>query len=557
MAAKPRPQVANDKTPFWTYPRTSLDDGICYHIRDQRKSKHADIQVLEEHPLAKSDPVFENMVFVSREPADKEGILVRDWYVPKTLVDDLLSVSKTGAGARSTLLYPVGTEAPEGDSRIDLLGHCRGEMTYTKAFVDYPVVSTEPAGTSNPSNLISLTQASGVSTFTGDEVYVDLTAISADTVIKKYVDGVATEEFTTGVHKIVRHINDVNGDAKIIHIEAPANTSTTGNSLGTGNWTGRAYTAKYILEGASDSEDAPGILKGKFLVRNFNYRLGDVSVSSQREETLGVKIVTERRSVPSTWSYDWLTSYPSASDATCSTSETYSPVSELVTQQTKQFVSGVPDSKVQGLIWNGYETVSIPKVVSKGDLLWAYAYASKGGYYAYDDDVGLEIFTSGGGGVKCPAQYQRFIIPVTDGTEVTRLISGGVVGSVRGPRGFGGHLYNPSSCTYTVAFQSWAAYAGKNVWAKARVRTWSITGSIVIRNVRFGIRTEAGDEGGEGQQNVRRLERPAGDSGITLPGRKIDGINFGGGYTPFNIRVQRGRFCHWIVDFVWVKYPKM
>ena len=63
--------VANDKTPFWTYPRTSLDDGICYNIRDQRKAKHADIEILEEHPLAKSDPTFENMVFVHREPADQ------------------------------------------------------------------------------------------------------------------------------------------------------------------------------------------------------------------------------------------------------------------------------------------------------------------------------------------------------------------------------------------------------------------------------------------------------------------------------------------------------
>lgn len=539
--------VANDKTPFWTYPRTSLDDGICYHIRDQRKSKHADIEVLEEHPLAKSDPMFENMVFVHREPADREGILVRDWYVPKTLVDDLLSVSKTGAGARSTLLYPVGTEAPEGDSRIPLLGHCRGEMTFSVAVVNYPVIGTEPAGTTDPANLISLSRTDGVGTFTGDEVYIDLTDLHADTVIKKYVDGVATEEFTTGVHKIARHVSTTS-----IHVEVPAQASAGGNSVGGNGWKGRSYLAKYILEGTTDSEDAPGILKGKFLVRNFNYRLGDVSVASQREETIGVKIITERRAVPATWAYDWTTGYPSASTADCTTSETYAPVSELVTQQTKQLTSGAPDN--QAMVWYGYETVSIPKVVTAGNLLWAYAWASKGGYYAYDDDVGMQLFTSGGGGVKCPAKYQRFIL--ADEANIVTLIGGTDVEGLTAPSGFGGHLYNPSACTYTIAFQSWAAFAGTNVWAKARVRTWSVTSSLVLGDVNLSLKIDSGSATpGPQEQTSNRPEGPQ-DSGITLPVRSVDNTHFNSGnYVPFNIRVERSRFCYWIVEFVWVKYP--
>ena len=543
MAAKPRSQVANDKTPFWTYPRTSLDDGICYHIRDQRKAKHADIEILEEHPLAKSDPTFENMVFVHREPADREGVLVRDWYVPKTLVDDLVSVSKTGAGARSSLLYPVGTEPPEGDSRIELLGDCFGEMTFDVAAVDYPAVATEPAGTTNPANLISLSRTAGVTQFTGDEVYIDITDLHANTVIKKYVDGVATEEFTTGVHKIARHLTSTS-----IHVEVPAQATTGGNSLGGNGWKGRAYTAKYILEGTTDSEDAPGILRGKFLVRNFSYRLGHPGVSTQRDDTLGVKVVTERRVVPASWSYDWLTGYPSASDATCTTSETYAPISELTTQQTKQFISGSADDKVDGVISYGYETVSIPKIVKGGDLLWAWAGANKEGYYAYDDDIGLDITTGGGGGIKCPSKTKRKVLQVTagDNTSLRSLIAL--------ETGFGGHLYNPSTTTYTFAFFSWAAYAGKNVWSKSRVRTWSLTGSLILNDVAIQV------------QDVG-MGAPEFDSGNDtgnqiFTGSATDKNNFAGGthttggvWTPYNVRVQRAKWCFWIVDFIWVKYP--
>jgi len=535
--------VANDKTPFWTYPRTSLDDGICYHIRDQRKSKHADIEILEEHPLAKSDPAFENMVFVHREPADREGILVRDWYVPKSLVDDLLSVSKTGAGARSTLLYPVGTEPPEGDPRIDLLGHCRGEMTFNVLAVDYPTLSYEPAGTTQPAHLISLTRSAGVSQFTEDEVYIDLTELHADTVIKKYVDGVVTDEFTTGVHKIVRHVS-----SGVIHVEVPAQATSGGNSLGGNGWKGRAYTAKYILEGTTDSEDAPGILKGKFLVRNFNYRLGDASVSTQRDETLGVKIVTERRAVPSTWSYDWLTGYPSSSNATCTASESYSPVSELVTQQTKQFTSGSPDSSVQETVWYGYETVSVPKIITGGDFLWAWAFAGKNGYAAYDDDVGLEITSGGGGGVKMPSKYQRFIL--ADEANIEDLIDGTNVEGLTAPPGFGGHLYNPGSTTYTVAFLSWSAFAGKNVWAKARVRTWSLTGSLILGTSNIIVNQTSG---GAGDDLVSDKEEPA---SLVLSPKMAESSKWNNNtWTPYNVRVQRARWCYWILDFVWVKYP--
>ena len=541
--------VANDKTPFWTYPRTSLDDGICYHIRDQRKAKHADIEILEEHPLAKSDPTFENMVFVHREPADQEGILVRDWYVPKTLVDELLSVSTTGAGARSRLIYPVGTEPPEGDSRIDLLGHPRGEMTFDVAAVDYPTISYEPAGTTQPAHLISLTRTAGVSQFTQDEVYIDLTELHANTVIKKYVDGVVTDEFTTGVHKIVRHVS-----SDVIHVEVPAQATTGGNSLGGNGWKGRAYTAKYILEGTSDSEDAPGILRGKFLVRNFNYKLGDPSITKQRDETLGIKVVTERRAVPLTWSYQWATGYPTKSDSTCTTSETYAPVGELVAQQTKQLIEGPPDNKVQQLEWRGYETVSIPKIVKAGNLLWAWAWANKNGYAAYDDDIGLEITTGGGGGVKCPSKYKRYIVAINNGTELSTLIGGGDVATdgqtLTGPSGFGGHLYNPSSTTYTIAFMSWMAYAGKNVWAKSRVRTWSITNSLVLNNTSIQVQNYNQAIG------VPSINQPV--EGLTLSPRPEDQNAFGSAvdnYTPYNVRVQRGRWCYWIVDFVWVKYP--
>jgi len=542
MAAKPKSQVANDKTPFWTYPRTSLDDGICYYIRDQRKTKHADIEILEDHPLAKSDPAFENMVFVSREPADREGILVKDWYVPKTLVDDLLSVSKTGSGARSSLLYPIGTEAPEGDSRIGLLGHCRGEMVFTVAYVNYPSLSLEPAGTSNPSNLLSLTRSSGVAEFTEDEIYIDLTSLqethATPTSIKKYVDGVVTEEFKAGVHKIVRHLKDESGDPTIIHLEVPANDGEIGGGSSAGPWTGRSYTAKYILEGTTDSEDAPGILRGKFLVRNFNYRIGDPGITSQRDDTIGVKVVTERRVVPETWSYNWDVGYTTASTADCTSSLGFAPASELVTQQTKQYISGTPDTLAADIVSYGIETVSIPKIVKAGDLLWAWALAEKNGYLAYDDDIGLEITTGGGGGVKCPSKTTRKIIAVEEGDQA------GITTAINA-MGFGGHLYNPSATTYTIAFQSYVYYAGKNVWAKARVRTWSITNALVLDNVQINIKSDQGEP----------VLAGASPQALTLSARTEDTSVWVDDWKPYNIRIQRAKWCYWVIDFIEVKYP--
>ena len=558
MAAKSKSQIANDKTPFWTYPRTSLDDGICYHIRDQRKTKHADIEILEEHPLAKSDPMFENMVFVSREPADREGALVRDWYVPKTLVDDLLSVSKTGAGARSSLLYPVGTEPPEGDSRIPLLDHCRGEMTFDVAYLNYPNLSTEPTGTTNPSNLISLTRATGVSQFTTDEVYIDLTQLAPnnDTVIKKYVDGVVTKEFTTGVHQIVRHVNDGTGTPTIIHIEVPANTNTAGNTLGTGSplrWTGTTYTAKYILEGTTDSEDAPGILRGKFLVRNFNYRLGRVGVTSQRDETIGVKVVTERRVVPHTWSYNWDSGYTTASTSTCKSSLGFAPVSELVTQQTKQDIVGVPDAQVDRLTWNGVESVSMPRIIHGGEFLWAFACATKGSYYAYDDDLGLDLTTIGGGSVKCPSKVTRRIVSVADGDNQSVIEN--VINEEFGVGGLS-HLYTPSASTYTLSFHSWAAYSGSNTWAKARVRTWQISNGLVVRQAPFTFRISSN------RPEPNKLADGIDGADFFSP-RAINLNPYGSennlwdntSWVPWNIRVQKGKWCYWIIDFIWVKFP--
>ena len=163
------------------------------------------------------------------------------------------------------------------------------------------------------------------------------------------------------------------------------------------------------------------------------------------------------------------------------------------------------------------------------------------------------LSTGGGGGVKCPSKYKRYIVAINNGTELSTLIGGTNIVSdgqtLTAPSGFGGHLYNPSSTTYTIAFMSWMAYAGKNVWAKSRVRTWSLTGSLVLNNASIQVQT-----------NSHVIGTPSIDpldiDGTTLSPRSEDQTAFDDDYwTPYNVRVQRGRWCYWIVDFVWVKYP--
>ena len=521
MAAKSKSQVANDKTPFWTYPRTSLDDGICYHIRDQRKTKHADIEILEDHPLAKSDPVFENMVFVSREPADREGILVKDWYVPKTLVDDLLSVSKTGAGARASLLHPVGTEAPEGDSRITLLGEERRGKTFSSvAWV------TNPGGGGRGRAMLELT-VSGGSEFTGDEVYLDMTSWG-NIVLNKYEDGVITESLATGVFKIVRHVS-----ATKVQVNVP--TYDASAAL-TGTITGTTYDAKYILEGTTDSEDAPGILRGKFHVRNFNYRLGDPGVASQLEDTLGIIIQTETKVVPATWSTTWATDFPTASTADCDSSISFAPISELVTQRTKQSVIGSPDQ--DNITWDHYESISVPRTLWGVSLLWAWADASNGDYYAYDDDIGLDTISHSGGQRRVQARTTRRVVKRAD-----------IVSTLTGA-GWNVPLFQIGTTSYTLAFMSWAGFAGSNTWAKARVRTWNINGVMIPAQISVAVENQRGAESPSSSVTEnQQIGRPVLNETADIA--SWDGNT----YVKWYVRVQKSRFCYWIIDLVEIKLP--
>ena len=130
------------------------------------------------------------------------------------------------------------------------------------------------------------------------------------------------------------------------------------------------------------------------------------------------------------------------------------------------------------------------------------------------------------------------------------MIDGDDVEGLTAPDGFGGHLYNPGSTTYTVAFLSWSAFAGKNVWAKARVRTWSLTGSLVLGTSNIIVNQTSG---GTGDDLVSDKAEPA---SLVLSPKMAESAKWNNSsWTPYNVRVQRARWCYWILDFVWVKYP--
>ena len=115
--------------------------------------------------------------------------------------------------------------------------------------------------------------------------------------------------------------------------------------------------------------------------------------------------------------------------------------------------------------------------------------------------------------------------------------------------GFVGELYSPGTATHTISFSTSSSFAGENVWAKARVRTWSVSG-MVINTSRIAIYnpgTLHPDNQATPDQTPRHL---------TLSPRAADTSKWDGAtYTPFNIRIQKGRWCYWIIDFISVKYP--
>ena len=140
----------------------------------------------------------------------------------------------------------------------------------------------------------------------------------------------------------------------------------------------------------------------------------------------------------------------------------------------------------------------------------------------------------------------RKFVAVNDGSEVASAISG--------VSGFGSHLYTPNANTYTLAFMSWSAFAGANHWAKARVRTWSLTDTMVLGNYAEIPIERQGSEShpaGVSFTGPEEILIPRATSG----GHNIDSIWDNSSWTPYNVRVQRGRWCYWIIDFVWVKYP--
>ena len=173
-----------------------------------------------------------------------------------------------------------------------------------------------------------------------------------------------------------------------------------------------------------------------------------------------------------------------------------------------------------------------------------------GGNYAYDDDIGLDITTFGGGSVRCPSRSKRRIVALGDGDNQGAIKS--VITEEFGAAGLN-HLYNPTGTTYTLVFQSWAAYAGSNVWAKARVRTWQISNGLVVREAPFIVKHSSNAP--IAGMALRRIDSDI--NKITLlPNDSELGLWSGGDvWIPWNVKVQRGKWCYWIIDFVWVKMP--
>ncbi len=508
----------NNRKAVWYNPRDDKGDRVLYYSIESRQTDHNKQELLSPHPLADSDPNYEGLVFLNREPA-KDGAFARDWYGPLSLIDDTIRVSTVGSGYQSALLYARGSEPPTIDQRVPIKDRQVAEHTFIWSWALDP--DTSLAGP----DFIELTTAG---TMTGDEVYLDI------------ADVVDIPGIESGTFQIARHIN-----ANTIHIAVPYDSTVTPLDV----VTGITFEACYILDGYSDSEGAPGVLNGLFHVRSFTYRLATPSDSYQWDETLGLKLKQETRAVPSTWATLWQTGYPTAATSDQETSTGYQAVSKLVHNRVVSTADGSPSE--DGIIWPGMTRVSVPAICQVISVPWVWAQAEQGDYLSYDEDWGVAQDVWGPGQVSAVTQTHRKIAKTADvnttlGDYLTYLTSpGSDPDDPLAPLLANGTLFSFEPESYALRIGSWMAHSGDNVWTRAKIRPFSVGPFLLSNNtLSFNIPVSAGPVSG-GNENV---------DGGTVTFTPTTPVPWGT-LVLWDVSVTRARWGYWIIDFTLLGLP--
>ena len=499
------PPPKNSK-PVWFTPRNGSDDRICHYVKDGLQAGHFAIEPLTLHPRAAYDDEFKGLVFLYREPVGDNGNTVRDWYGPLSLVDDLLSVTEAGTGYSSSLLYARGTAPPVLDTRIGLTDEMTMSGTFSADWAKKPPLFVE-AGY----DFLEL-EETGTAVFTGNEVYL------------KLVD-VGNLGISAGIYQISRHI-----DTKTIHIVVPYDSTM----VFTGNIAGSAYDACYILDGYSDTESAPGVLSDKFHVRRFNYRLASPSSSNSWDESLGIELTQETRIVPRTWATSWLENFPSASTSSETSAVSYQSVSKTLASRQTSGISGDPQE--DGLTWASLLRIQVPTILRSFCMPFVWAEATSGAYKSYDEDWGIAADTWGPGSVSCSTRTVRRIVVTSD---INATISSASIGGL--------FSFQPKS--YSIKIGSWMAWAGDNVWTRARIRPTTI-GPYLLQG---------------GKQSalmpVPKFHQGGTGTGVNIDeqGKNVDLIDLSsppwGTEVLWDVRQTKARWGYWSIDFVYLTLP--
>jgi len=511
---------ANNKTEVWFNPRDSKKDRICYYLRDARQLKHDDLEPLQPHPLAHRKGRFNNMVFLYREPINQSTDIVRDWYGPKNLVDDIINVQDVGGGYQSGLLYARGTEPPTEDYRVpvildDSLSSSSTPVDFTWDWVLDP--DTSLAGVS----LVELT-INAPATLTGDEVYLQLTEM--DTLTDIY-------SVDLGIYKIVRHV-----DVSTVQIEVPYDSGVTPSS---GIVTGTKHEAAYLLDGYSDTESAPGVLANLFHLRTFSYRLALPSISHPWDDTLGLELARESRLVPGTWARKWDVGYPLAAVGTDERSVGYQPVSIRNANRTIDNILGTPGQ--DGVEWDGEIRIQVPKILRDLDFSWLYAWGQKGGYLAYDEDWSLQEDSWGPASLPAETRTKRRIVKQADiaATIAAEKLAAGVSEIF---------TFQPEVYSATIGAAAW--WAGENVWARSRVQTFQI-GPCLLDGSSMSFGPVTGPSGPAEMANGATNVIQDGDTLVLTASQAPPW----GTEVLWEIRTSQARFGFWIVDFIFATLP--
>lgn len=474
MASTPPP--TNSKA-VWFTPRDDPGDKILYYLRDGRSSKHAGLAPLTPHPLAASNPIYEGLVFLNRTPADDdEAGLVKDWYGPSSLVDDLLSVRDAGGGYESSLLYARGTTPPDEDTRIDVLGRqTLGNIgPVGLAWVNDPLTSSPGI------DLVLLTDETGGSlALQGDEVYIVI-----DSGDMKDLEPIFGLNVRSKRLKIARHISSTS-----VHVEIPYNSSVNLSSVYVA---ADVYEALYLLDGYTDAESAPGVLADLFHTRTFSYRLAEPSYSSEWDDSLGLEILTESRLMPYSWA-SLLNGTPTAL-AIAEKTISYEMVSKNLTMRTKREVV-VGDGPTQnGITWKTKTRITVPAICTEVYIPWTWAYTwvfddegSKRQDYSQAWAVTKTMINAHEVGVT--ASHLRHIVPQS---EVSALVD-----AIGNPFSF-------RTQTYSFGVCGWFWFYGANIGTGAGVRVGSI-GPCLLSG---------------GRLRVRNRMRPSPDSVVGLEARE-------------------------------------